>query len=269
MVNKRPTVTPTPGRAKNNFKVLCRCDTKLTDYVGSLRYVPPMGPGNGIRAGQEGFKTVSFSMCSTKEKTMKEKICQSCGIPLEADGRGTNADGSLSEDYCVHCLKDGAFTADLTMEEMAEFCAQYAETFNLSNDKLFSREAFKYVLLASYPKLKRWRLPADKLPPCSKQSIRIEALNELNALGIKDMPEITELSLTSGARISREYAIFGHRFRLLDDNASYWHTRVKKIGSDGRYYGVTCDHAHILVDESDEDGNNAKLVLVKERTHSF
>ncbi|MCI5560599.1 MAG: zinc ribbon domain-containing protein [Phocaeicola sp.] len=42
---------------------------------------------------------------------MKNKICQSCGMPLKRDPQrgGTNADGSLSEKYCSYCYKDGAF----------------------------------------------------------------------------------------------------------------------------------------------------------------
>ena len=196
---------------------------------------------------------------------MNKNVCQSCGIPLNADGCGTNADGSLSKEYCVHCLKDGAFTADLTMEEMAELCAQYADAFNLNHDKLFSRESFKHVLLAFYPKLKRWSLPPDQLPPCAELCLRKKAINEVNALGIQDMPQITELSMVEGARINREYVIYGKRVRLLDDNVTYLHTQVEKNGCKGRVFGITCDVSYILVDESDKDGKNVKLVLLKKR----
>ena len=52
------------------------------------------------------------------------KFCQSCGMPLtKTEDFGTEKDGKLSEDYCVYCYKDGAFTADCTMEEMIDFCA--------------------------------------------------------------------------------------------------------------------------------------------------
>lgn len=51
---------------------------------------------------------------------MEQKFCQSCGMPLSDEILGTNADGSKNEDYCIYCLKDGAFTGDFTMEEMAE-----------------------------------------------------------------------------------------------------------------------------------------------------
>ena len=51
--------------------------------------------------------------------------CGSCGMPLERpDDAGTEADGSLSDRYCTHCYRGGAFVEpDLTREEMI---AQYA-----------------------------------------------------------------------------------------------------------------------------------------------
>ena len=47
--------------------------------------------------------------------------CQSCGMPLKRDaqGGGTNADGSKSTMYCSHCYVGGKFTLpDLTAEQM-------------------------------------------------------------------------------------------------------------------------------------------------------
>ena len=38
------------------------------------------------------------------------RFCQSCGMPLTDEVLGTNADGSKSEEYCIYCYKDGAFT---------------------------------------------------------------------------------------------------------------------------------------------------------------
>ena len=40
---------------------------------------------------------------------MEQKFCQSCGMPMTTEIYGTNADGTLNEDYCMYCYKDGAF----------------------------------------------------------------------------------------------------------------------------------------------------------------
>lgn len=39
---------------------------------------------------------------------MEHKFCQSCGMPLTTDNKGTNADGSRNEDYCI--IASGAQT---------------------------------------------------------------------------------------------------------------------------------------------------------------
>ena len=58
------------------------------------------------------------------------KFCQSCGMPLNAENLGTNANGSKNEDYCIYCYKDGKFLQDCTMDEMIEHCAQFVDEVN-------------------------------------------------------------------------------------------------------------------------------------------
>ncbi len=48
-------------------------------------------------------------------------------MPLTDENRGTNADGSRSEDYCVYCYKNGQFTQKFTMNQMIEFCLQFLD----------------------------------------------------------------------------------------------------------------------------------------------
>ena len=78
-------------------------------------------------------------------------------MPLTEELLGTNANGSKNEDYCIYCYKDGAFTSDSTMEEMAEFCAQFVSEFNKNTGQNLSREEYKTMLLQYFPSLKRWQ----------------------------------------------------------------------------------------------------------------
>ena len=51
----------------------------------------------------------------------KKAYCQSCGMPLarDAQGGGTNLDGSKTQEYCSHCYQQGQFTEpDLTVDQM-------------------------------------------------------------------------------------------------------------------------------------------------------
>ncbi|MDE5683591.1 MAG: zinc ribbon domain-containing protein, partial [Muribaculaceae bacterium] len=56
---------------------------------------------------------------------MEMKFCQSCGMPLNDEILGTNADNTPNEDYCIYCYKNGKFEQDLTMEKMIDHCAQF------------------------------------------------------------------------------------------------------------------------------------------------
>ena len=49
---------------------------------------------------------------------MSNNVCQSCGMIMKESERGTNLDGSISEDYCKYCFTNGKFGKDETMEEM-------------------------------------------------------------------------------------------------------------------------------------------------------
>ena len=85
------------------------------------------------------------------------KFCQSCGMPLNDENRGTNADGSKNEDYCMYCYKDGKFTNDCTMEEMIEFCAQFVDEVNKNMPKPMTKEEYKAMMRQYFPMLKRWK----------------------------------------------------------------------------------------------------------------
>ena len=80
---------------------------------------------------------------------MKTKYCQSCGMPLTEAVCGTNADGSLSTEYCMYCYDEGKFQADCTMEEMIEICVPHM-------DGLSPQDARK-LLEECLPHLKRWK----------------------------------------------------------------------------------------------------------------
>lgn len=195
---------------------------------------------------------------------MEQRFCQSCGMPLTEDILGTNADGSKNEEYCIYCYKDGAFTGDYTMEEMADFCAQFVDDYNKHTGKSLSREEYKNELLKFFPMLKRWQLPADQLPHATSP-IKQQLIDEVNALGIKDMPKIDNLFSLTGSFINQEYKLNGNTIKLFDDNASYWGNQVEKQGTQGRCFGIACDEHYIMVSEYGKDGVDAEIVMVKKR----
>ncbi len=82
------------------------------------------------------------------------KFCQSCGMPmLPGIAYGTEADGSLSGDYCSYCYGNGAFLGEMSMEEMIDFCAkpmaEHTPGLTVEEAKARMRQYF--------PELKRWK----------------------------------------------------------------------------------------------------------------
>lgn len=185
-------------------------------------------------------------------------------MPLTDEILGTNADGSKSEEYCIYCFKDGAFTGDFTMEEMIDFCSQFVEQYNKDSGQNLTQDEYKAMLRQYYPNLKRWSTPTDLLPHANSP-LKQKYIDEVNALNIPDMPVIDNLFVLQGSFISLEYKMNGNSFFVLDKDKSYWGTQVEKLNSNGRCYGIACDEKYILVSEYGKDGADAEIVVLKRR----
>ena len=87
-----------------------------------------------------------------------EKMCQSCGMPMkEGKDLGTNSDGSLNNDYCAYCFKNGEFTLDCSMEEMIEHNLKFLDEFNKDASTTFNEIEARKEMLKFFPTLKRWQ----------------------------------------------------------------------------------------------------------------
>lgn len=84
--------------------------------------------------------------------------CQSCGMTLEKDSdKGTESDGSQSEEYCAFCYQLGQFSRNITMEEMVEYNLQDLDEWNASAGLHFTVQEARAQLLEFLPTLKRWK----------------------------------------------------------------------------------------------------------------
>ncbi|MFZ3074242.1 MAG: zinc ribbon domain-containing protein [Minisyncoccales bacterium] len=81
------------------------------------------------------------------------KICQSCGMPMEAaEDFGSNDDGGKNNQYCQYCWQEGKFTADVELPEFIEMQVKIAAE-KLGMEESEAREVAQTVL----PELGRWR----------------------------------------------------------------------------------------------------------------
>ncbi len=78
--------------------------------------------------------------------------CQSCGMPMENEHYGTNADNSPNEDYCNYCYQNGEFVnPDETVEEMIKSCVPHMVQQGMKENEA------KDLLEKMLPTLKRWK----------------------------------------------------------------------------------------------------------------
>jgi len=85
------------------------------------------------------------------ERTFKH--CQSCGMPMKRDaqGGGTNADGTRSGMYCSHCFREGRFTTpDMTAEQMQALVKGKLKQLGFPG-------FLAGLLTRGIPRLERWR----------------------------------------------------------------------------------------------------------------
>ncbi len=82
------------------------------------------------------------------------KICQSCGMPMEAaEDFGSNGDGSENHEYCRHCWQEGKFTADMELPEFIDAQVKIAvESLGMEEEEA------RAVAQTTLPDLKRWRV---------------------------------------------------------------------------------------------------------------
>ncbi len=82
----------------------------------------------------------------------KNKLCQSCMMPLSKDPQqgGTNKDGSVSTTYCSYCYQNGEFTREMTVKEMRSFVI----------DKLIEMKYSKFMaklMTMGMSRMERWK----------------------------------------------------------------------------------------------------------------
>lgn len=93
---------------------------------------------------------------------MEQHFCQSCGMPLTAENKGANVDGSPNGEYCVYCYKDGRFTQDFTMSQMIEFCLQFIDQINAQTGWNLTPMQAKERMYQHFPHLKRWQAKDER-----------------------------------------------------------------------------------------------------------
>ncbi len=93
--------------------------------------------------------------------------------------------------------------------------------------------------------------------------LKKQLIEEFNALGIEDMPKVTDLNALCGSYINLEYTLpGGQAIKFWDNNRIYLGNQLEKKNSN-RCYGLTADETYLLVCEYGENGTDAEIVVYK------
>lgn len=95
--------------------------------------------------------------------------------------------------------------------------------------------------------------------------LKAQLIQEFNALGVPDMPKVTDLNALLGSYINQEYPLPGGRtVKLWDDSRVYLGNQLEKQGSE-RCYGLAADENYLMVAEYGENGADPEIVVYKRR----
>lgn len=98
--------------------------------------------------------------------------------------------------------------------------------------------------------------------PCE---LKEQLIAEFNALGIKDMAEVTSLNQLKGSFINLTYTLSnGQTVKLLNDEKIYLGNQICKKDS-SRCYGLAADADCLLVCEYGDGGSDAEIIVYKKR----
>ena len=94
---------------------------------------------------------------------------------------------------------------------------------------------------------------------------KAQLIDEFNALGVHDMPEVKELVPLCGSYVNLEYLLpSGQKVKLLDDHKIYLGYQLEKP-NDERCYGIVADNGYLLVCEYGCNGSDPEIVVFKKR----
>lgn len=186
-------------------------------------------------------------------------ICQCCGMPMEDDIIGKDADGTPNEHYCKWCYADGTYTYS-DMDDLIDVCVRNMVSEN------FTEEQARAYLKSSLPKLDYWKRYDGLSDNGEFEAFKQKLIGEINDLHIEGMPKLEKLNALVGSYVNLEYRLpSGMKVKFLDDATTYLGNQLEPEFGGDKCFGVLANMDFILVCTYAEGGTDPELVLYKKR----
>lgn len=189
----------------------------------------------------------------------RKLVCQCCGMPMDDEILGRDADGALNEAYCKWCYADGKHTYS-NMDELLEVCAGNMAGEGVTKEQ--ARAYFKELL----PTLDYWKRYEQLSDNGAFEAYKRQLMEEINALSIAGMPKVTNLYSLVGQYVNLAYRLpNGIEVRFLEDDKTYLGNQLEPEFGGDRHFGVVAGMDFILVSTYEGTGENPELVLYVHR----
>jgi len=189
----------------------------------------------------------------------RQLICQCCGMPLEDSSTSKEKDGFFNEEYCKWCYADGEYMYS-DMDDLIEVCVK-----NMVSEEHPEQEIRAY-LKATLPRLDYWKRYEELGGNGAFEEFKKILIEEINALNIEGMPQLTKLNALVGSYINLEYRLpNGRTVKYLDDNTTYLGNQLECEFDGNRCFGIAANMDFILICTYEENGENPELVIYKKR----
>ena len=189
----------------------------------------------------------------------QKRICQCCGMPLEDEIIGRNADGTPNADYCKWCYADGTYTYS-DLDDLIDVCGR-----NMTGDR-FTEEQARAYLKQTLPQLDYWKRYEELSDDGQFEVFKQKLIGEINDLHVEGMPKLTRLNALVGSFVNLEYRLpSGMKVKFLDDGTTYLGNQLEPEFGGDRCFGVLANMEFILICTYAADGADPELVLYKKR----
>ena len=189
----------------------------------------------------------------------RQLFCQCCGMPLEDEIIGKDADGAPNESYCKWCYADGTYTYS-DMDDLINVCVP-----NMVRQG-FSEEQARGYLKQTLPNLDYWKRYEELSDDGQFKAFKKKLIDEINDLHVEGMPTLQKLNALVGSYVNLAYPLpSGISVKFLNDQTTYLGNQLESEFGGDRCFGVLANMEFILICTYEKDGANPELVLYKKR----
>jgi transcriptional regulator with XRE-family HTH domain len=186
-------------------------------------------------------------------------VCQCCGMPMDDAILGKDRDGTINEDYCKWCYADGTYTYH-DMDDLIDVSVRHMA------DEGFTEEQARAYLKKRLPELDYWKRYRELSDGGEFEAFKAKLIDELNALGIEEMPKVEKLNALVGKYVNLPYRLpSGESVRFLNDQTTYLGTQLEPEFGGTRCFGVLANMDFLMVCTYEAEGKDPELLVYRKR----